>query len=66
LNKVIPAAFGDINEELDTVYKINIKKGILEVSRLFQLLNQIVQEFIIWQMIYSRKSLESDRIDSFI
>lgn len=55
-----------INEELDTVYKINSKDEILEVNRLFQLLNQVVQEFIIWQMINSRKSLEpeQDSIDS--
>ncbi len=55
-----------INEELDTVYKINSKDGILEVNQLFQLLNPVVQEFIIWQMIYSQESLEPEQeiIDS--
>ena len=49
-----------INNELDSVFTVLPETGIIEVQRLFQLLDHAIQEFIVWQLIYSIQSRETD------
>ena len=55
-----------LNENLEIVFKTNFNERIIEVSRMFQLLNPIVQEFIIWQVIYVMEFSEPNDINSLV